>query len=135
MPFYKRENDELLVAPNFVIGPGYELHAESQAEHIYPVDGWHWFADLDTAMVALASVNTQAVTMRQARLALHQTGVLANVDATIAQLPEPQRTAAQIEWDYSNAVERNSAFVAQLGPMLGLSETDIDNLFTLAATL
>lgn len=54
MPFYKRENDELLVAPNFVIGPGFELRAETHADHTYPVEGWYWFDHLDAAMTAFA---------------------------------------------------------------------------------
>lgn len=135
MPFYKRENNELLVAPSYVIGPDFELHEETQDTNTYPVNGWYWFVDLNAAMVALAAIDTQAVTMRQARLALLQAGKLADVDTAIASLSEPQRSAAQIEWNYSKTVERSSAFVSQLGTMLGLSEADIDNLFATAATL
>ena len=63
MPFYKRENDELLVAPNFVRGPGFELRAESHADHIYPVGGWYWFDTLDdAAYAALGAKPPQPVT-------------------------------------------------------------------------
>lgn len=77
----------------------------------------------------------QSVTMRQARLALLGVGLLAAVDAAIAGLPEPERTAAQIEWEYSQEVQRDKPFVAMLAPALGLSESDLDNLFRVAATL
>ena len=39
----------------------------------------------------------QTVTMRQARLALLGAGLLAGVDAAIASLPEPDKSAAIIE--------------------------------------
>ena len=75
------------------------------------------------------------VTMRQARLALLGVGKLAGVDAAIASMPEPQKTAASIEWEYSNALQRSNPFVAQLGAALGLDESGIDALFVAAAKL
>ena len=77
----------------------------------------------------------QSVTMRQARLALLGAGKLAEVDAAIAALSEPTRTAAQIEWEYSNEVQRSNGIVSQLGPALGLTEAQIDALFVAAAAL
>ena len=77
----------------------------------------------------------QEVTMRQARLALLAAGKLAGVEAAIASMPEPQRTAASIEWEYSNALQRNNQFVAQLGAALGIDAAGIDALFIAAAKL
>lgn len=77
----------------------------------------------------------QVVTMRQARLALLGAGLLAQVDAAIDALPEPQKSAARIEWDYSSEVHRSRAFVQQLGHALGLSDEQLDGLFTQAAAL
>lgn len=75
------------------------------------------------------------VTMRQARLALHAAGMLTQVDAAIDALPEPPRTEARIEWDFSSTVERNKPFVAMIGQALGLSSEDMDALFIQAAAL
>ena len=75
------------------------------------------------------------VTMRQARLALHQAGLLPTVESAIDTLPEPPRTAARIEWDYSNSILRNNPFVSQLALMLGFTESQLDELFVLASTL
>ena len=80
------------------------------------------------------SVPTE-VTMRQARLALLAAGKLAGVEAAIASMPEPQRTAASIEWEYSSALQRNNPFVSQLGAALGLDDAGIDALFIAAAKL
>jgi hypothetical protein len=73
--------------------------------------------------------------MRQARLALLAAGLLPMVDAAINALPDPPRTAARIEWDYSNEVHRDKPFVQMLGGALGLTAEQLDNLFTQAAQL
>lgn len=77
----------------------------------------------------------QEITMRQARLALLDIGLLANVQTAINTLPEPDKTKAQIEWEYSNALQRGNPFVTTLGTALGLSSDDIDNLFITASRL
>ena len=78
----------------------------------------------------------QSVTMRQARLALLGAGLLDDVDAAIAAIPDPtQRRAAEIEWEYAQTVDRTSAFTQQLAAGLGLTEQQLDSLFTQAAAL
>jgi hypothetical protein len=77
----------------------------------------------------------QAVTMRQARLALLAVGQLQAVSDAIAGLPSPQKEAAQIEWDFAAVVERQSQIVQLLGPALGLDEGALDALFVQAAGL
>ncbi len=71
------------------------------------------------------------VSMRQARLALLQAELLATVDAAIAAGSE----ADQITWEYATEVDRNSPLVVNLSASLGLTEQQLDDLFTLAATL
>lgn len=77
----------------------------------------------------------QILSMRQARLALLDAGLLNSVQTAINGLPSPQKERAQIEWDYSNEVQRHNGFVATLGPALGLSEAQIDALFVAGAVL
>ncbi len=84
---------------------------------------------------ALLPVVPQSVTMRQARLALHAAGLLSGVDAAIASMQDPAKTAAAIEWEYASAVERNAGLVPAMAAALGMSEADIDDLFITAATL
>jgi hypothetical protein len=71
------------------------------------------------------------VTMRQARLALHQGGLLTTVNAAIAAGAE----ADKITWEYATEVKRDDALVTNMATALNLTETDLDNLFTLAGTL
>lgn len=83
----------------------------------------------------IARARIPAITPRQARLALLSAGLLDTVQQAFAGLPEPQRTAAQIEWEYSVSIDRASPLVAQFGPILGLTEAQIDDLFIAAAQL
>jgi hypothetical protein len=75
------------------------------------------------------------ITMRQARLSLLGAGKLAAVDTAINAMVEPAKSAAKIEWEYSNTVQRHNGFVAALGPALGLTDAQIDALFLAAQAL
>jgi hypothetical protein len=97
-------------------------------------DGWSIF-DYYPEIIPPPDPIPQSVTMRQARLALLQQGLLAQVDTVIDQLPEPDKSAAKIEWEYSQTVERDRTLIQALAPGLGLSDEDLDNLFKLAVTL
>jgi hypothetical protein len=76
------------------------------------------------------------VTMRQARLALLQSNLLSQVEAAIAAIEDAgQRQAVQIEWEYAAEVDMTHPWVQSLASALGLTEVQLDDLFTLAATL
>ena len=98
---------------------------------IFAGDGWI-VADVEPPEIVWVPAE---VTMRQARLALHAAGKLSAVNAAIAALPDPPKTAALIEWEYSSTVRRDSQFVALLGPALGLDTAGLDALFVAAAKL
>lgn len=98
---------------------------------IFAGDGW---VVTDKAPAVVLPVPVE-VTMRQARLALHAAGKLVAVNAAINALPDPPKTAALIEWEYSNAVRRDSRFVALLGSALGLDAAGLDALFVAASKL
>lgn len=132
MSFYKRENEELLVAPNFVSGPGFELTTETHAEHTYPVEGWYWFDNLDDAMRALQNLNTQVVSRRQAKQALLRADLLDDVDAAIAT---SANRAWQIDWADAQEFRRDWPALVAIQSALGLSDAQVDDLFRLAATL
>lgn len=75
------------------------------------------------------------VTMRQARLALLQSGLLTQVNTAIANMPGVAGDAARITWEFAGDVQRNDTMLAQLAGALGLSDAQLDDLFRLAATL
>lgn len=73
----------------------------------------------------------RVVTIRQAKLALLQAGLLDNIEAAMTQADR----ATQIEWEY--AIEFRCDWPALLAVQSALSLTDaqVDDLFALAATL
>lgn len=89
----------------------------------------------ELASVLQAKRAAMSCTMRQARLALLQVGKLDEVDAAIAAMPEPEKSTTRINWEYAASVDRISPFVESLGGALGMTESDLDALFALAATL
>ena len=76
-----------------------------------------------------------SVEMRQARLALHQQGLLTQINNAVASMPGVQGDAVRIEWEFSSTVERNRPLVQSLSVSLGLTSQQLDDLFALAATL
>lgn len=75
------------------------------------------------------------LTMRQFRLGLLGAGLLSSVEAAIAGLPQPQRDAALIEWEYATSVRRNHSLVTGLSASLGLTSEQIDALWQQAMTI
>ena len=71
------------------------------------------------------------ITMRQARLALLQAGLLDSVNTAMEQANQ----AAQIEWEYATQVVRTDPLVVAMQSGLGMTDADTDALFMLGATL
>ena len=69
------------------------------------------------------------LTMRQARLALLDVGLLDGVEAAITT------TENRIWWDYSTTVERSHPLVNAVLTSLGKTEAEIDDMFIAAAQL
>ena len=90
---------------------------------------------LTYAPPAPVSAVPTVLTMRQARLVLFTAGLIGSVQAAIDALPSPDKEKAQIEWDYSNEVQRHNGFVSQLAPSLGLTSEQVDALFITGAAL
>lgn len=77
----------------------------------------------------------QAVTMRQARLALLAAGKLTTANAAITAMPGTEGDAARIEWEYAHEVRRDAALVAGMASVLGLTSEQLDELFIAAAAI
>lgn len=77
----------------------------------------------------------QEVTMRQARLALYNAGILDAAQGVIDALPMPQRRQAQIEWEYALSVRRDHPLIALMIAEGLATEAEVDGLFVAAAGL
>lgn len=77
-----------------------------------------------------------SVTRRQARQALVLAGKFDLVQIAINAIPNPlQRKLMQIEWDDSLTFERNRPSLISIGAAIGLTPSNIDDLFKTAVTL
>lgn len=78
----------------------------------------------------------QSVTPRQAKLALLSAGLLDDVESAISAIPDPAtKRVAQIEWEYAQEIKRDWPLLVQLATSMGMTTTDLDELFTQAALL
>lgn len=77
------------------------------------------------------------VTPAQLRLALLETGVdLEAIDTAIAGISDiKQKKQSEILWNYANEVQRNHPMISSFGNMLGLTEEQIDFIFSIAKTI
>lgn len=77
-----------------------------------------------------------ALTRRQFRLALATNGYsLTDIEALIAQIEDDtQRQIIQIEWQDATVFERNNSSLLTMAALMGLSSTQIDELWAQALT-
>lgn len=66
----------------------------------------------------------------QARLALLDAGLLSTVNDYVAQSSNDD---LKIRWEYGGKLHRNSPYIASAGMALGLSDSQLDELFIRAA--
>ena len=137
-----------------VAGLAFGFALESRYPTAYPVFYGTCADDADTSLPGVLEVIDQAgyeaalagemtarraklvVTMRQARRALLDAGLLDQVDAAIAAIADAtERRQAEIDWEYATTVERLWPWVQTLEAALGLTAEAMDGLFELAATL
>jgi len=75
--------------------------------------------------------STLICTPRQIRMVLAQQNLLSQVESYISTMDE----ITKIEWNYAQEIKRTHPAIISLSSLLGLSETQTDDLFTLAQTL
>lgn len=137
MPFYKKDQEQLLVASESVSGPHYDLHKDTRETHTYPVDGWYWFDTLDDAMTAFARKSeTAEVSPRQIRQAM---GRVPYGNETLRDVVEAAVESGDRDlkdwWLYSTTFERDNPQVIGMANALGVSAQQLDELWALASSL
>lgn len=137
MKYFRHENGIVTLAiecvPETIFEPNFAASfITTENDHVK--EGWLYADGVLSEPLPKPEPVPAAVTMRQARLALLDLELLNSIDEAINTMSEPDKTKAKIEWEYAAVVERNSDWVSDLGHQLGLSDTQIDDLFRLAAT-
>ena len=105
--------------------------ADTQVEGVLGVyNQTDWETMRDDEMRARNPV-PQQVTMRQARLALLNAGLLDDVEVVIATAGRE----AQLGWEYATVVDRSNPAIAAVQQQEALTDAQIDDLFREAAKL
>ena len=93
--------------------------------------GWLWDGTDYTAPAEAPIPIPQSVSPRQIRQALTRAGLRDGVEAAVAAGDQDTK-----DWyEFATVFERSNPHVVAMGTALGVSELQLDELFTLAATL
>jgi hypothetical protein len=87
------------------------------------------------ALRAAPPVIPTVISMRQAQQALLQSGYFDQIDALIAAMPGQDGKAARIDWKTAREVRRDYPLVGAIAAELSLTSQQLDDLFTLGASL
>lgn len=78
----------------------------------------------------------EQVTMRQARLALLQAGLLDDIELAINLIEDSTtKKAVQIEWEYAQDIRRDWAALITVTQQMGMTDEQLDNLLIAASKL
>lgn len=76
------------------------------------------------------------ITMRQARLAMLSSGLLDKVEPAIATIEgADKKSIAEIEWQFSQSIERSAPWFSEITNAMGLTSEQVDSLFKQAGEL
>jgi hypothetical protein len=106
---------------------------DTDGEQVYDADGnkvYHTVTkaeqEADYLQAKFKATVPDVISMRQARLALLNAGLLTTVESAIANGTDE---AMKIEWEYATEVRRDWESLITMATSLGMSELDLDNLF------
>lgn len=97
-----------------------------------PSPGWNYINEVFTPPV----FPFPHLSPRQVRLGLVLSGIsLETIEGAINMLPEPDRALAKISWEYAVEYERENPIVNSLSLLLGMTPSQVDELWQFASTL
>lgn len=126
-------DDESLLS---LFSEGYDDLVQIDDVNPRPGPGWSYDGEDFAPPVVEESSEIADVTPRQIRQALVLMGIsLTDIDNALNALPEPTKSLARIEWEYSISFQRHRPLVESVGAMMGWNSTQLDNLWRFAAGL
>lgn len=129
------EDDSLLNLFKIDPSTGMDFDCVLQIDTIDPLPGIGWSYDKGIFIAPPIPGTIPDVTPRQMRQALILYGVYDLIEPALDQLPEPMKSLAKVEWEYSLAFQRTRPIVQQVGQLLGWNDDQLDALWIFAGTL
>lgn len=77
----------------------------------------------------------QEIQLWRVRTILKLSGLESNIETALNGLDEPMKTGALYVWNYGTTIERGSATVQLLQYVLGLNDTQVDDIFIQANSI
>jgi hypothetical protein len=122
-------DDRTQIPPENVFFPGYAATFievdNDNVDHGWSLVGGVWTAPPEPAPTPINPV-PQSITRFQALAALHNAGLLTQVQAAINASTDP---LVPLAWNNAQSFDRNSPMLAALSVALSISATELDQLF------
>jgi hypothetical protein len=103
---------------------GYVSYLQNDGE-LFETD---FLTDTDLA-IERVEILPQEVQLWRVRTILKLSGLESNIETALNGLDEPMKTGALYVWNYGTTIERQSATVQLLQYVLGLTDTQVDDIF------
>lgn len=120
----KPVEDDFVVEPPFIEMTQEELNARIAL-----------YVDQVHSIAAVKESVPSEVALWQFRAALKLSSLYAQVQSAVAQLPESQRIVIEEQLEYGNAIHRNHPTIKAMAESIGVSQSQVDDVFKLAASL
>lgn len=122
----------LMYAPNFVYGPGVNINKNDENKETMEItDGWKWF-DSDSEAYSFFGITPESqpwgVTPLQAKIALHNAGLLSTIETYMATAD----VLTKLAWETASEFRRDSNILKSTATLLGITDAQIDALFAAA---
>ena len=133
---YKATDSTFVKSNYYDVAPDYSTTTAPVVDVSYAKWNGSVWVDYRTPAQILKAQCPDSVTRKQLKLQLTLSGFnMSTIDTAINSLPEPNKSIALISWNDSSEFDRNNPLLQALASMLGLTDSELDQIFIDASKL